>query len=280
LTVALSGLGADELFGGYRSFQAVPKVRSVLQALTPVPGHEKLAQMVERSTLVPYRARKLAAWTNGSASLEAAYTAVRGLIPPARATELAGDRFDVAGYMQATADRSGVTEVEAVSLLESRFYMQNQLLRDTDAMSMAHSLEVRVPFLDNEVISLAARSRHLLGTGQKAALAGARSIYFPIGEREDSKKGFIFPLDRWLRGPLANQIDSSLTAPCYLERSGARDVLSDFRSGRIHWSAAWAPAVLERWLTAHHVGLPPAIAGEAEPWTLLTTVRQATDQHA
>jgi len=259
LTVALSGLGADELFGGYQSFQTVPRVRNVLRALVPVPGHKRVAQLAERSTVLPYRVRKLAAWTNGTATLEATYATIRGLIPPDRAATLAGERFDAESYMQATSVRSDMTEIETVSVMESRFYMHNQLLRDTDAMSMIHSLEVRVPFLDNDVISLAAQSRRLLGTGQKPALARARSIYFPRGEREDGKKGFTFPLDRWLRGPLANKVDSSLTAPCYLERSSVREVLSDFRTGHIHWSAAWAPTVLERWLAAHHVSAPEEV---------------------
>ncbi len=254
LTVALSGLGADELFGGYPSFTVVGTVQRAMRALARVPGHEQFMPLLDVLPGIPRGARKLARWSNGSTSLAAAYLAVRGLLSPEEVRSLVGSATlpDPAAYAEQVAPIDGLPEMAGISVLESRVYMHNQLLRDTDAMSMAHSLEVRVPFLDNEIAALAARCSHLLGGRPKAVLAGARSIYFPLGLPDRPKQGFTFPLEAWLAGPLAERVEhgsdsGGVSAP------DMRRLWTEFRAGRRHWAQVWAPMLLNHWLDAHHV---------------------------
>lgn len=255
LTVALSGLGADELFGGYPSFTVIGTVQRAMRGLARIPGHEYFMPLLDVLPGIPRGARKLARWSNGSTSLAAAYLAVRGLLGPEEVRCLVGSATlpDPAAYAEQVAPIDGLPEMAGISVLESRVYMHNQLLRDTDAMSMAHSLEVRVPFLDNEISALAARCSHLLGGPPKAVLAGARSIYFPLGLPDRPKQGFTFPLEAWLGGPLAERVehgaDSGVGAP------EMRRLWADFRAGRRHWAQVWAPMLLNHWLDAHHVSV-------------------------
>ena len=254
LTVALSGLGADELFGGYPSFTTVGNVQRAMRGLARIPSHEQLVPLLSALPGIPRGARKLARWSNGSASLAAAYMAVRGLLSPEEVRTLVGFASlpDPAAYARHVAPIEALPELSGISVLESRVYMHNQLLRDTDAMSMAHSLEVRVPFLDNEIATVAARCSHLLGGRPKAVLAGARSIYFPLGLPNRPKQGFTFPLEAWLAGPLAGRVEhgaggGGVGAP------EMRRLWADFRAGRRHWAQVWAPMLLNHWLDAHHV---------------------------
>lgn len=258
LTVALSGLGADELFGGYPSFTVIGTAQRAMRGLARIPGHEQFMPLLDVLPGIPRGARKLARWSNGSTSLAAAYLAVRGLLGPEEVRCLVGAATlpDLATYAEQVAPIDGLPEMAGISVLESRVYMHNQLLRDTDAMSMAHSLEVRVPFLDNEIAALAARCSHLLGGPPKAVLAGARSIYFPLGLPDRPKQGFTFPLEAWLAGPLAERVEHGAdSGGGGVDAPEMRRLWADFRAGRRHWSQVWAPMLLNHWLDAHHVSV-------------------------
>jgi len=258
LTVALSGLGADELFGGYPSFTVIGTVQRAMRGLARIPVHKQFMPLLDVLPGIPRGARKLARWSNGSTSLAAAYLAVRGLLGPEEVRCLVGSATlpDLAAYAEQVAPIDGLPEMAGISVLESRVYMHNQLLRDTDAMSMAHSLEVRVPFLDNEIAAVAARCSHLLGGPPKAVLAGARSIYFPLGLPDRPKQGFTFPLEAWLAGPLAERVEHGAdSGGGGVGAPEMRRLWADFRAGRRHWSQVWAPMLLNHWLDAHHVSV-------------------------
>jgi asparagine synthase (glutamine-hydrolysing) len=152
-----------------------------------------------------------------------------------------------------TPPEPGTREVaDAVALLEMTRYMRNQLLRDTDAMSMAHSLEVRVPLLDDRVVDVAvsvpAAIRNRPGKGLLQAAAGLR--------RTDEKRGFTLPFDAWMRGPLRDPVRDLLLSEDYplpwLTAADARRHLWDaFESRRVHWSRPWTIAVLRLWAAEH-----------------------------
>jgi asparagine synthase (glutamine-hydrolysing) len=141
-----------------------------------------------------------------------------------------------------------------LSRAELSTYTYAQLLRDTDVMSMAHSLEVRVPFLDHRLVEaiLALPSRlhqSRRGQGPKPLLMSAIGPMLPpiIRERK-GKQGFIFPFDRWLRGPLDSQVrvllDSAVTQR-WLQSAAVQDVWTKYHAEKIHWSRLWALAVLQ-----------------------------------
>ena len=101
----------------------------------------------------------------------------------------------------------------AVSWMETRSYLVSTLLRDTDSMSMAHSLEVRVPFLDHHLVefvtALAEKQKRRNGT-PKSLLVGALEDLLPLEVVHQPKRGFTFPWANWLRGPLKNTVVKGL----------------------------------------------------------------------
>jgi asparagine synthase (glutamine-hydrolysing) len=180
---------------------------------------------------------------------------MRGVLPPEEVHTLTegSASFDPFEYAASAVHLNGMEPCRAISLLESRIYMHNQLLRDTDTMSMAHSLEVRVPYLDASVVDVAARCAQGLAGGSKRVLVEARSLYFPVGEDRGPKRGFTFPFERWLAGPMGDEIREGADADTILSKNAVSDLWNGYLHGRRHWSAVWAVVVLQRWLHAHRV---------------------------
>jgi asparagine synthase (glutamine-hydrolysing) len=136
------------------------------------------------------------------------------------------------------------------------------LLRDTDVMSMAHSLEVRVPLLDHRLVEAVLRLPGWVqrnGRGPKALLVDALGPDLPpmIRERHD-KRGFAFPLDFWLRrgleiSPILLSENSRFKSKLLTSAIGY--VLEAYWNGRMHWSRLWALGILTGWAAANAVGL-------------------------
>src|SRR5262249_15433583 len=151
-----------------------------------------------------------------------------------------------------------------ISRYEMSLYMANMLLRDTDAMSMASALEVRVPFLDHVVVEQVYSLPGEMKTGatQKQLLADAMGADLP-GEISSRKKtGFALRFDRWLRSSLRGFVtealgDDKAVARAGLASSGVREALAQFdnRSKSTSWSRIWGLAVLVDWCRRHDVSI-------------------------
>ncbi|MGC1188810.1 MAG: asparagine synthase-related protein, partial [Candidatus Acidiferrales bacterium] len=155
----------------------------------------------------------------------------------------------------------------AVSWLEMRSYMVNTLLRDTDAVSMAHSLEVRVPLLDYELVefvaALPAGAKQRAGQ-PKALLAEAVRDLLPEEVLSQPKRTFTLPWEHWLRGPLGDRVArdlDDLSAPLndHLQSKSVRAVWRNFRAGQTGWSRPWSLYVLNEWVR-RNVTANPAMA--------------------
>lgn len=259
-TVALSGLGGDELFCGYPSFRQAPRLLAlhhVAERLGPV--RPVLATVL--STLPPLRSDKVREGLMQAATMQTAYLAVRSLFSGAELMKLltpgslrdAAQSLDAAAALGALVPALPAEPVAATAMLELRGYMHNQLLRDTDVMSMAHGLEVRVPFLDHPLVEFAAG----LPDGVRAnghppkwlLLRALRDRLSPdAGHR---KRGFSFPMAEWLRGPLRPRVEQALRDGSGLFRPEAVAALhARVDEGRTHWSRLWAVVVLVLWLRA------------------------------
>jgi len=266
LKVALSGLGADELFGGYPTFQTTPRLERAAAAGRRMPGVLRRAATAAMAA-TQRRAdasRKLAAAWDAPESLPHPYFFARALFTPDRVAQMmAGQCEETAPWLDwlrsAADDAERFDSFTAVSWLEARSYMVNTLLRDTDAMSMAHSLEVRVPFLDvplvEFVLGLPAAAKQRNGA-PKSLLRDALSDVLPTEVAAQRKRTFTFPWERWLRGPLAARVEAGLTesaAPLQdvLQRGAARQVWREFQDGRTSWSRPWALYVLNEWARRH-----------------------------
>ena len=259
LVVALSGLGGDEMFHGYPSFRLGPRLapwlRRTPQALASWP--RGVGRWTGRTTT---RLSRIADGAFEATPIEGAYRAIRSLMPIAFLRRLAGgDLLEAAEAFRLPAGPLDEADPgRSIALLEARHYMRCQLLRDTDQMGMAHSMEVRVPLIDDRVTELALGlpTAVVEADGQKSLLTRALGDILPPGTAGRPKRGFTLPFEAWLRGPLSPFLTEALASEeLPLARTFRRPVrlqlLEAFRAGRVHWSGPWAVAVLRAWMAWH-----------------------------
>jgi asparagine synthase (glutamine-hydrolysing) len=276
VTVAISGTGGDEVFAGYPWFQSMEA-----DAVQPRSWSTRFQAKVARQHIFDpflagsygeqlYRVRTQAGFLSRYStqyyifgSLGAARLLEPGIRPVAKAGT--AESFDLHSIDELAS--AGI--VERVSALCLRGYTANQLLRDIDAASMAHSLEVRVPYLDPVIADLTlslpfksksgggdTSNRALTGTyrytGAKKILIDAGRSLLPPDFDLQPKRGFAMPFDSWLKGPLADVMsdalsDASITKRGWLRPSEVRKVEQNFRSGAVGWSHPWLLMMIELW---------------------------------
>ena len=263
LTVALSGLGGDELFGGYpNTFGGVPRMLRSLRRAQSVPGGAAMARAAIGLSPQKHRLARVQDALKREISPASAYLTRRGLFSAHQVKSLVtpevweeGSKFfDPVEYIAARADDDDNAHPDGLFEWTSRAelgnYTHHQLLRDTDAMSMAHSLEVRVPFLDHvlveRVLALPAVLK-LRGEGPKPLMNAALKPFLPpvISKRRD-KQGFTFPFDKWIQGMRVSL--STKEGIDFLQPGAVENVWQQHGAGRMHWSRAWSLAVLQRWM--------------------------------
>jgi asparagine synthase (glutamine-hydrolysing) len=297
LKVVLSGLGGDELFGGYPSFNLIPKYQRI-KNLPFAKMFMKFAAPLLKNKLPA----KAIHYMKNPAEPNAEYKLVRGLFTESELQSLGwisaiqnsklkiknslNDSSSAPGtmpsalrppstnnpmtmndsisngamtndyphfeYAQCDKEAEGISGLVKVSYLESCFYMRNQLLRDSDVFSMAHSIELRVPFVD-----------HLL---YEAVLPYLDSVYdknFPkkmlveaVGDIPDEivnrpKMGFTFPFEDWIRN---GQLKDLMNLPKASLREKNKDLNnslyidhSTLYIEKLHWSRLWALFIMNRW---------------------------------
>jgi asparagine synthase (glutamine-hydrolysing) len=203
---------------------------------------------------------RFAEFVSGSPSVDAAYLAVRGMFSAGAITAVLDhdfaargcEDFDPLKYFSSCATPTQSIQ-NHVGALELRTYMHNQLLRDTDVMSMAHSLEVRSPMLDHRLVEFVAKvpaSIRFDGRPKNLMIRALRGR-LPTDIVARPKRGFHFPLEIWLKDGLrqcAEDIISSGGAYDFLNPAGVRNVWHHFLNGRVHWSRPWSLIVLMLWL--------------------------------
>ncbi len=266
VTVALSGLGGDELFAGYRSFRMVPRMEFV-DRWTPRWMRRMAGGMVSSSLLPGRQDGKMAAWIREEDGFGNPFYLSRMILTPPQVARLLRPEwmldieFDM--YSREMAERARLhaahDSVNRVACLELAVYLRNTLLRDTDCMSMAHSLEVRVPLIDHVLTEKAMRlpgSWKLNGRQRKPLLVAAMGRSLPDDILAMPKRGFEFPWSEWLRSELRVEVEQTLNEPgplldSVLRWQGVRELWSDFLAGRTHWSRPWMFYVLRKWMERH-----------------------------
>ncbi len=243
LKVALSGLGADELFGGYPSFNDVPK----LSALGRLP------HSVSR-LMVKWLPKNLQEKLRGITSYS-----IEELTVNRR-------RFASVEYLQSLHLQNGTPKIPhhierldtmtKVSIAEIYGYMIPMLLRDSDQMSMAVGLELRVPFVDHVLVEevLQIPQQYKKGKGTKPLLVEAFKNDLPREVYDRPKQGFVLPMDLWLRGPLAGFMREGITAASHiLKLSKPEHQRMAFEQNRLHWTRVWQWCVLGHWLKNYNI---------------------------
>lgn len=268
LTVALSGLGGDEIFAGYSSFRSVPRMmrfQPCARWLRPLgEAAESYFGLLQTSWLA-----KLVGLTVEDFPGNHPYFLSRALFLPSRVCVLlpqrpGRDRGDyglegIADFVQRIRHLDAVNQV---SVLEGATYMPHMLLRDADGMSMAHALEVRVPFVDHKLWEyvLPLRGRLKLDSRLPKPLL-VNALRLPRQVYLRPKMGFTLPFAEWLRGALRPVVERELrdageSGGWPVERRLVSAVWDSFLRGKTTWSRPWSLFVLKQWIR-HNIGESP-----------------------
>ena len=273
LKVALSGLGSDEIFGGYSTFALTPRAAFVagLGRWFPAPLRRLTAGAAVRVATGDAVHKAAAAWRSPS-DLPHAYYFTRLLFTPYRVRRLLAPYFETSKSsgshenpwrerMRESARQAGrLDSFTSVSCFELQSYTVNTLLRDTDSVSMANSLEVRVPFLDHRLVEfvggLPKSAKYTRGI-PKSLLVEALSGLLPDEVVDQPKRTFTLPWDVWLRGSLGVRVsqdlaDLALPLRQYLNPRAVQGAWQNFVIGQTNWSRPWSLYVLNEWIR-HHV---------------------------
>lgn len=237
LKAVLSGLGADELFGGYASFGR----EKVVSNLKKIPSGLLAASRYIKKD----KYRKLAYLADNHITNE--YLFHRGLFSIREAAEiLDSDMKSVADTVQNIGLSDDVDTLpygNKVSYMEKNIYMQSQLLKDTDVMSMWHSIEVRVPFLDTELVKIVnsiSPEVKYNGAIPKQLLVKAYDDILPRQIWDRKKQGFVFPFQNWIKGSEYNCFK-------YVDDK----IKNRYQSGTINWTRYWAYLVTNNFNYLH-----------------------------
>jgi len=290
VTVALSGLGGDELFGGYPSFRTTPRFTRILPAWRAVPASVRRS-VVRRLRRGDIRRRKLAdVLEHASNSVETGALQRRVLSTSGLESVLSRGASVLAeanyalhpAYAELAADLDPAAVYEVVSAWELRTYMADVLLRDCDVMSMHHSLELRVPLVDRPLIEwLWHQPASFKGNVRdpKSALRDALGDLLPPALKNRRKWGFSLPMDLWMRRELRPFLEDTF-ATANVARSGFFNVTSVEANWRAYlqsndsreWSRIWRLAVLIAFLNRRPTPAPSLL-----PST--TTLSSRCDPH-
>ena len=282
VTVALSGLGGDELFAGYSTFRRAVRLdelsgisRRLLRSAASI-GKTQLNGSVRR--------RKFWQLAQSDYSPAAVYEVSRQLFSSDQIERISncefrisdlnsnGDAKQVDGESGESNSKSEIRNpkfdskldtVNEISMLELQGYMANTLLRDTDFMSMAHSLEVRVPFVDSEIVSYVLSlpgQWKLNGRRPKPLLAEVVGDLLPPKFLGRSKMGFTLPFEKWMQSGLRNEIsdvfqDDERLAASGLDSKSVKQVWQRFQQSpaSVGWSRPWSLYVLAKWCELNEV---------------------------
>jgi asparagine synthase (glutamine-hydrolysing) len=161
------------------------------------------------------------------------------------------------------AEIEPLSTLRAVTALESEMFLGDRLLRDMDSVSMSHSIELRVPLVDtllsDALAGLSDRDRYL-PIGRKELLRRQSQRVLPADFFSRPKRGFEFPMDDWIRGPLRPMIEASLCDPSHCQAIGLRpDAIFKLwqqfldRPGTIYWTRPWAIFALLQWCSTNRI---------------------------
>jgi asparagine synthase (glutamine-hydrolysing) len=278
--VVLSGEGADELFGGYGVYHQPGMVRA--GKVLPSWGRATIGRVAAE---LPAGAKGKGLLNRASTPLQRRYIGNAYVYPPGLAQALArhgnGTEFDVTDPVYRQAADADLDDVATMQLVDINTWLPGDILVKADRMAMAHGLELRTPFLDREVLSVAARLARVEKTAAgttKFAFREAVGTLLPQAAAERAKLGFPVPLGHWLGGGMygfAEQVVRTAQTGRWLNKAAALDILRRFRAGdpQVTWRQVWLLVVFSLWHQIYAERVYDPVALGWEPRTAGMTTR-------
>ncbi|MCD4654033.1 asparagine synthase C-terminal domain-containing protein, partial [bacterium] len=270
VTVALSGTGGDEVFAGYEWFKEIRRIEQIhrnLGYLSPSIAawmESKLNRMNRSYELHPIR-KKLRTLLAGRKNFATRYSLNRRLyfgedyfylFSPDMISKTVDYPYMLDPRLMLYSNRcADLDAVNRMSYMQLKTDMVNLLVRDQDAVSMAHGLEVRLPMIDYKLVEAAARvpaSMKLNGSTEKFVLREAVKDLLPAKITRRRKKGFMFPMADWMRNELKPVVQSCLSRDSIKKRGifspdTVEALTKDFYNGKQPFFKIWNLALFELW---------------------------------
>jgi asparagine synthase (glutamine-hydrolysing) len=261
VTVALSGIGGDELFAGYPAFRAF----AVTQRLAPLLRHLPFRPGDRPWPDVSAGTRKALSTLSSRGDPFTVYSILRAMFLPAQIARLlrvaaygAPPPTELDGRISAWGTGPSGDAIAAYSAFELTNYLRNTLLRDMDVMGMAHGLEIREPLLDHRLVEriLTLPGGWKLSRQRKKPLLVDSVPSLPRATTRGPKMGFTLPFQTWLAGPLRRWAEEQLREPDILSQAEIHRLWAAFDRGKLTYSRIWTLIALLDWMRRNRVELP------------------------
>jgi asparagine synthase (glutamine-hydrolysing) len=264
ITMALSGLGGDELFAGYDVFKRMLEIdKKAYLNIFPTWMRKLPAAAIKAKRKSVAGDKIFEVLTQDSISIQLAYGITRKVFSDAQLKSVlnaVGQKNNLQDFINSVPTTNSQHKLSYVSELEIGSYMQNVLLRDTDQMSMAVALEVRVPFLDYKLVEyvLSINDEFKFPSSPKKLLIDSLNGLLPEEIINRPKMGFTLPWKHWLKNELRSFCETNLKLLAkrdFVRNEGLMQLWDSFLKDdkKVSWSRIWHLVVLEDWLQKNGV---------------------------
>jgi asparagine synthase (glutamine-hydrolysing) len=264
IKMALSGLGGDELFAGYQTFQNYFKIKNSTTLKVFPSGMKSFGASMMHAASKSAKTEKLKEISKISKyNLQTIYPNIRKVYSEEGIQKLMAASYyrssKIGAALKEITERNNF-EIRAVSEAEIKTYMQNILLRDADQMSMAHALEVRLPFMDYALVEyiLALPDEYKFLSSPKRLLIESMGDLLPEEIWKRKKMGFVLPYEKWMKQELKSFCDEKIQSLASRSFMNGENLIANWQeflkgSKRINWSRIWQFVVLEHWMQANKI---------------------------
>jgi asparagine synthase (glutamine-hydrolysing) len=264
IKMALSGLGGDELFAGYQTFQNYFKIKNSTTLKVFPSGMKSFGASMMHAASKSAKTEKLKEISKISKyNLQNIYPNIRKVYSEEGIQKLVGTSYykssKIGESLKEISERNKF-EIRAVSEAEIKTYMQNILLRDADQMSMTHALEVRLPFMDYALVEyiLALPDEYKFLSSPKRLLIESMGDLLPEEIWKRKKMGFVLPYEKWMKQELKSFCDEKIQSLASRSFMNGENLIANWQeflkgSKRINWSRIWQFVVLEHWMQANKI---------------------------